>query len=147
MDKKIIESLKLNNYSELDNFFEISSIKDEEFILRNIRRKIIEKFEQVIDIFTTYLHPNSVFIEMYDARSLDEKDHEQLVKILKDFAVIIKQYHLLEIESNDDSEKEFFNNALNIYKSNLVILKSMIEKVKSAYGVEDILMDRAHYLG
>jgi hypothetical protein len=147
MDKKYIEKIGQELFSELDKYFEIKSVKEENYVLRSVRRKIIDKFEDIINTLTGYLQPNSVFIDMHDARALDDDDQKIIVNLLKQFSIILKKSNLLEIESQDSHEIEFYKSALDTYKANIQILKDMTNKIIDAYSIEDSVRDHAHYLG
>lgn len=141
------ELKNIDNYEELDRFFEVSSIKDPEFLLREVRRKIIEKYEGVIDIFNSFLHPDTNIIQVNDTYTLSSEDKDEIIKILRQFTVIIKNHQLLEIESNDDEELKFCSTALETYKANVKIIKRIISKVQQSYMNNIKVKDEVHYLG
>ncbi|MFT4297656.1 MAG: hypothetical protein ACMXX5_00510 [Candidatus Woesearchaeota archaeon] len=147
METDKIKQLNLENYDELDRLFEISSVKEEVFILREIRRKIAEKFESAINLLSSFLNPGSAFIDIHDARALDDKDHELVANILKSFSIVLKEHYCLEIESDDSAEKIFFKNALESYKKHIKDLKSIICKVKDSYNADEMAKEYTHYFG
>lgn len=146
--EKIIKATGIENYDELDHYFEISSVDLEEFLLREIRRKIIEKFDAVIDVLNELIYPStSNIIEIIDANAISGDDREIISDILKAFSFTIKTYKMLELDSSEDEEKEFCKNALEVYKNKLPELKVLIEKTKDAYSKNIKIKENPNYLG
>lgn len=140
-------SLNIQNIQEIDNCFEISSIDEKEtFLSRAVRRKIMEKIDAIVSLFSGYLNPDSSIIQMHDAQSLNDSDRVKIVAILKDFLKVEKKHQLLELEGNVENDKEWIQNALKLYKDHLSAIKEIIHKIMISYDAEDIKMD-INYLG
>ena len=54
---KFAKKFSLPSYDELNNDFEISSIEEEQFLIRAVRRKIAEKMDIYAKIIETILMP------------------------------------------------------------------------------------------
>ena len=54
------KKLKLPDFNELDVEFEISSIEEEGFVLRKIRRKIVDKVIEFSDVLNRIVDRKSV---------------------------------------------------------------------------------------
>lgn len=146
MDKKEFEKLGLKNIDELDKHFEITSIKEEAFLLRAVRRKIADKIDHVIQMLSHYMEPDGI-IQFNDAHALDDHDRDEVMRLLKEFSIIYKHYIELEIESNENEEKEFCMKSLETYKANITALKMLVSKVKKAYNSEQDIKVNTDYLG
>ncbi len=145
--KEIKEKTGLNNIDELEHLFEISLISDETLLLRQIRRKIVSHLEKIVDLLSSYLHPDSSLIQINDAHALDDRDRKAIMRIIKDFSLLLKDDVLLEVESEDDAEKEFCAKALDSYKASISKIKEIVVKIKSAYLSDDIIKDDVGYVG
>ena len=64
---------ELPGFDELDNEFEISNIEDS-FILRGIRRRIVEKVEFYAKLVEDLLQPEANLTNMYECRDCDDKE-------------------------------------------------------------------------
>ena len=146
MDKKEFEKIGIKNVDEFDKYFEITSIKDEGFLLRQVRRKIADKFDHVIQMLTHYIEPDGL-TQFNDAHALSEDDRNDVMRILKEFSILYKEHVMLEIESSDNEEKEYCRKSLDIYKANIKALKSLLVKIKESYSKEESIKTSADYLG
>ena len=91
---KLSKKYKLPKFNEIDSEFEVSSLENERFLIRNILRKIAEKLEFYIDIIGNLVHPDASNISsMYEIRYLtnDEKNNMYLLfkKMMKTHRGII----------------------------------------------------------
>ncbi|MFT4343221.1 MAG: hypothetical protein ACMXYE_00570 [Candidatus Woesearchaeota archaeon] len=145
--KSIEEKTNLKNVDELNTFFEISSLKNEDFLLREIRRKIVAHLEMCLEIFSKLVSPDGSLLQSLEAQSLSDNEREKCIGIIRSFGSLLKDHILLEVESNDDAERIFCNTALTRYKEHLPEMNSIIQKVKSAYTTQGTVQDAIHYLG
>jgi hypothetical protein len=130
----IIEIFGKEVFEELNNIFELASIDEkEDFFLREVRRKIIEKFDQVVCSLDNLINPDSTYIQMFDAHSLTDSDRNVITSIIIKFGEIIKMHKLLEFETHKDSDKDFCVLALNVYKDNIGSVSDIFTKIKLAY--------------
>ncbi|MCB9358754.1 hypothetical protein H6503_02390 [Candidatus Woesearchaeota archaeon] len=147
MDLEEFSGVGIDNLDMLEHYFEISSIDDKEgHIIRNVRRKIVDKLESIIITFSNFVNPDSTLIQIHDAQALDDKDRLRIVEILKDLARLVKEHQVLEIDSEDVIEKKWIKESLQSYIKHLKSMKDLINKIKESYDVEDIKID-VSYLG
>jgi len=98
MIKDAYEHLKkthviLPEFDKLNNEFEISTIETEEFLLRQIRRKIAERFEPVLELFEHIINPDpGSFNDAYECRALTNGEKKQLIEL---FRKMMENYRLL----------------------------------------------------
>ena len=72
---------KLPNFNELDREFEISSanIKDKNFLLRNIRRRINDKVIFYCRLIEGLIYPSTNnIISMFELKSFNEQEKENI---------------------------------------------------------------------
>ena len=147
-ESKLVEIFGNEQYAELNNIFEIEVLDEsEEFLIREVRRKIIEKFSCVLSSLDNLINPNQSFIQMFDTHALDDQDREVLVAIIKNFGIVIKTHELLEIEQHDDAEKDFCIMALNCYKKQVPTVSNIFLKLKVAYSNIEQKNANINYLG
>jgi len=142
-----IKSLGLDNTDELIKYFGIDSLKEEDLTLRGVRHKVADRLDSIMDVLASYVQPDSSFIQIHDAQALGDDDKSNAVEVLKEFAVVIKESQLLELETNEVAEKEFCRKALEVYKKNVEMIKSLIIKAKDAYNSKHKKTIDINYLG
>lgn len=96
---------ELPEFNLLNNEFEISSIEKEEFLLRQIRRKITERVEMILKLADEFLHPAAeTFTNFYECSCFDESEKRELLEIFKNMMTIYRgliEADVLQDESND----------------------------------------------
>src|SRR3989338_3822568 len=100
---------KLPVFGEIDAEFEISKIESEGFLLREIRRKIIEKVHEVGSLVEEVMHPDTNLADLYESRVLDESEKQKLFELYKKLMAASRQSSELAIESSDKLEASFIN--------------------------------------
>ncbi|MFT4303156.1 MAG: hypothetical protein ACMXYG_01205 [Candidatus Woesearchaeota archaeon] len=147
MELDKFSSLKLKDIKKIDNYFEISSIEHKgSFLSRAVRRKVMDKIQELLSLVSNYLNPDSSLVQVHDAQALNDSERIKLVKILKDFAKLEKEYQILELTSNTQMDVIWIDNTLILYELHLDTIKSIINKIKNSYDAEEIKID-VNYLG
>ena len=147
MNQEMFDNLKLEDFHDLDNYFEISSVDETDFLLREIRRKVTDKFEDVIEVLNSFMYPDtSNIMEITEANTFQSQDRDMIAEILQAFSIQVKMHQMLEVESQETGEREFVKSALAIYKENIPKIKQLILKAKNSYKITKI-KETVHYLG
>ena len=145
---KLSKKYKLPKFNEIDSEFEVSSLENERFLIRNILRKIAEKLEFYIDIIGNLVHPDASNISsMYEIRYLtnDEKNNTYLLfkKMMKTHRGIIGL-----VPNNDEKQQtEFLNSFFAEWigiKKELIIY---IGKIKDSWDKESTIEEDIGYFG
>jgi hypothetical protein len=145
--EELKKKLKLSNFDEYNSLFELSSIKDEEFALREARRKVVSRFDYLMSILNNFLHPDSTIIELNDADSLNDGDREEVLDLLRQASIIFKKHQMLEIASDDKREQAFLTESFNLYKSIYPRVIRMIGKTMKQIISKDPGKESMNYLG
>ncbi|MFC1754316.1 hypothetical protein ACFL96_13150, partial [Thermoproteota archaeon] len=81
------ESLKkkyhLPSYEELNWEYEIGNIEEDDLVIRNIRKKITEKFEYIANVLSSIIQPETDLSNLHEASFFDEKEKEDIIKVYK----------------------------------------------------------------
>lgn len=145
--EELKKKLKLNNFEEYNSLFELTTIKDEEFTLREARRKIASRYDYIMNILNSFLHPDVTIIELNDADSLNDVDRDEVQDILRIAHVIIKKHQMLEIVSDDKREQIFLAESFVTYKTIYPRVIKMIEKTMKQIISKDSSKESMNYLG
>jgi|TARA_B100001964_G_C13667326_1_gene351746 hypothetical protein len=145
---KLSKKYKLPKFNEIDSEFEVSSLENERFLIRNILRKIAEKLEFYIDIIGNLVHPDASNISsMYEIRYLtnDEKNNMYLLfkKMMKTHRGIIG----IVLNNDEKQQTEFLNSFFAEWigiKKELIIY---IGKIKDSWDKESTIEEDIGYFG
>ena len=141
---KLCKKYKLPKFEEIDKEFEISSLENERFLIRNTLRKIAEKLEIYSDAIGNLVHPDgSSLSSMYEVRffSDDEKDgmyklFKKLMKANRDIAAIVLS---ADEKKEADFLNDFFNGWLNMKKELIAYMGKMRESWEKESTIEEDL--------
>ena len=143
--EELAKKYKLPSFDSLNNEFEISTIEEKDFLLREIRRKISERIENYIKLLEGVLHPaESALCDMYECGIFLEEEKNQIFVLYKNLMFFDRFSVETSIgeddKKNSDFIKEFWSQWENIKKELLPIFKNMKEswlkelKVKTELG-------------
>ncbi len=134
-------------FAELDSEFEISSIESEGFLLREIRRKIIDKVHEVSAMAEEAMHPDTNLADMYESRVFNESEKQRLFELYKRLMAASRQSSELAIESSDRLEASFINAFYLEWKSIKPELLKFARKLREAWQKETDEAEKAGYMG
>jgi len=106
------EKFNLPSYERLDNEFELD-LDVSRFILRDIRRKIVDVIEKNIRILDDILNPDSSIGSMYESQFIEDDEKLSLFELYKKLKYIERYNIEVEFKGNDESNAEFIRYAFN----------------------------------
>jgi hypothetical protein len=147
--EELAKKYSLPSFNNLNNEFEISTIEHEEFLLREIRRKIYEKIEVYVKILESILQPDtSSLSDMYECRVFNEKEKEDIFKLFR--RLLFFDRFSIETSVNEDDKKsaEFINGFWKEWDEIKKEFSSFIKKMKEECLKENKIMEEERgYLG
>ena len=145
---KLSKKFSLPGYDEVNNELEISSIETEDFLLREIRRKISERIELITTELSSILQPSAESLtSMHECRFFDDKDKKNMISIYKKLMMLSRQALEADIshEDKDDASViiDFFKEWKNIRNDLLAFMKTM----KTCWEKETEIEEKMEYFG
>ena len=149
--KKKYEELEkkhnLPSYSEFNNDFEISSIEDEGFLLRTIRRKITDKLEAYNKILESVLIPESTLTCLYECQIFPDEEKRKLYTFYKKLMYFDRLAVEVSVDETDKKTADFINEFWKEWPSMKKKFSGVIEKLKDGWTKEIKLKEEMGYLG
>ncbi len=138
----------LPDFNLIDSEFEISSIEDENFILRSICKKMREKVETNIDLIERVLQPDpNCYSDLYEHKFFRGSDKDALLVLFKELMHIHRAILELELLQDDSAYalfiKQFYSSWPELKKS----LLPFIATLKSAWKKSNQDKEKLDYLG
>jgi hypothetical protein len=152
MDKetynKLKAKLKLPEFSELDHEFEISSIDEEGFPLRHIRRKMVDKIEVYSAILGDIIQPNAESItNLRECRIFGDDEKGRIYEMFKKLISFKRLSHEADLILDDKKDAEFIIDAFKRWKELKAELVIIIQATIECWKKETSEEERLEYLG
>ncbi len=144
---KLKEKYSLPDFEELNRDFEISTIEHEDFLLREIRKKIADKINKMCEFLEDLLSPDNTIANIYEYKAFDDDERKKIFGLYKKLKVFEKLS--LELSLNPDEAKEagFINNFFNSWNKIKSEMTTFIKKIKDFWEKESTTEYKARYFG
>ncbi|RME78368.1 hypothetical protein D6774_01405 [Candidatus Woesearchaeota archaeon] len=136
----------LPSYEDLDHYFEITSIEEGVF-LRQVRKKIAEKFEGIATHLQDILNPDASPSSMGESSFFDDNQKERIYSLFKSLMVFIRKSSLLSIEDSDELNAQYINEAFSFFIEHKEEFKQIFEHIQTSWKQDLNKSERIHYLG
>tara|TARA_B100000315_G_C14456857_1_gene531816 strand:- start:245 stop:715 length:471 start_codon:yes stop_codon:yes gene_type:complete len=142
------KTYNLPDFEKLDLEFELNTIDRDDFLLSDIRKKMMEKIEFFCDIIESSLQPDtSSLASMHECKFLEDEEKEKLYKLYKRLMFLNKSAILLGINSTDKDELVFINIILKEMPEVKRKILSFVNKVKENWRNGSDIKEEIGYLG
>jgi len=131
---------KIPKFEDFDYEFELSSanIKDKNFLIRSIRRRLNDKVIFYCRIIEGLIYPNANnLIGMVEVKSFSEDEKEKMSKIYKKLMEFERQSLSLDVEPDEKKEVEFINNLFKEWKKFKDEMIKITKKMKESWHLEE----------
>lgn len=137
------------NLPELDKInFEFEIDKENEFILREIRRKINTKVNAYLDIIEGVIQPEaSSMSQMYEVNFMTEKGKQKALDFYKRLMKISRWSDEIAITLDEEQEAEFIKKVFEEWKDIKSDMVTIIQKMKKSWEKELKQDNDMRYMG
>ncbi len=138
----------LPNFRELNNEFEITTIENTEFLVREIRRKIGEKFSTFMDRLARTLQPETISIsDFYEFRCFNTDEKTKLFNLFKELRFQYRHFMHLDLLMDDKKEAEAIRDSLKFWKIFRKKLEPYFKSLEQCWAREYKEKEILEYLG
>ncbi len=137
----------LPELEQLNNFFEILPIKEEDNILRTIVKKLLEILNNNIKLFSALIQPDTSIKEMYEYKEFNDEERQEISKTYKQL-MLLKRSGERTLMSYD--EKELCNYITLVFNNWQELSKKIhytLTRLEEAWKKEDLKKDELGYFG
>lgn len=139
--KRLEKKYKIPSFEELTTDFEVEKVVDKEtsFLIREIRRAIVEKLSAYAQLFETLMNPNSPPMFFFSIlKKIPKADKEKIKEMYEKISRIQIKVMLLDTIYNEEAEAEFVNNAFKEWQVMKKEIHDIIERFDSeSEGIKD----------
>lgn len=142
----IIKKHNLPSFKELDIEFDISNIEHDGYLLRAIRRKMIEKAELFCKILESLMLPDaSSLSSIQESKILDENTRQNMLKLFKKLMVYDRISLSLEIDNDDKKNIKFIKDLYSEWKEIKPQLMEIVKNMTDAWTKDDESLEEKYF--
>ena len=139
---------KLPEFNSVDTEFEASTIENDTFLLREIRRKIVDKIETFCKLIEDLIQPESTSLSaMHEVKVFEDDEKEKIYALFKKLMKFHRTGFLLAINNNDKEEAQFISEVMVEWKTIKIEITKIVEKLKDSWGKDLDIKEVLGYLG
>lgn len=136
----VVKRFSLPSWDDLDKFFDLDGIKDDEKSLREARKSVSERVHFVVTILEHILMPDpNSYVELYECRCVEDGDKDRLLDVFKKFMILDRKLLIGSLSSSDDIDASLVREGFSVYKEQISsVLKYLVKVQKSWSDISDI---------
>ena len=138
----------LPEWNKINNDFELELIEQEAFILRQVKRKMGEKIEPVLELFQITITPDpNSFSDMYECRSYTNGEKRQVIDI---FRHLMEQYRAImetDVIADDKTDAELIRKIHDLWQQEKKQIAPLIKKIRENWQKQVEPTELLEYLG
>ena len=145
---KLKKKFSLPEFEKLDFDFEITAIEEpQKFLLRNIRRKIMEKLDYFTKIIEDMLQAEPMLPNVYECRFFTDEEKVKIFDLYKNLMRINREGMLLMIDDGEEADAQFIKEIALEYPKIQESLRKIASKAIKGWIKEPTTKEELGYLG
>ena len=142
------KKLKLPDFKEIDFEFEISSLEQTNFLLREIIRRIAERLDFYSTMLEEVLQPDaSNLYAMHETRFFDQTEKNHMYDLYRILMNLNRQSIEITLEHTDKSEADYISGFLNDWRQIKQDLIKLVKKMRASWKTDMDIKEDIGYLG
>ncbi len=138
---------ELPSYDALNQFFDLDTVEHDVHPLREVRRKIVEKLQDIAKLLEDTLHPESTLTGIHEARAFTEHEKEAIYTVYGRVMVLERKGWLPYLDSTDESEALFITEVMKEWDELKPQLLSILKKLSASWNDDQEFKEDLRYLG
>ncbi|MBI2546592.1 hypothetical protein HYV81_05425 [Candidatus Woesearchaeota archaeon] len=139
---------KLPDFEALDKAFEIITLEHDEFLLREIRRKIADRLEFYTHIIESIMQPDTASVShMHEYRFFDEPKKKAMFSLFRELMGYHRWSLKLESRLGDKDDAAFINDIWHKWEQYRKEMEGICEQMELSWKAEADAAEDLEYLG
>jgi hypothetical protein len=138
---------KLPEYSAINHDFEICTIENEDFLLREVRRKIVEKIDKFLPVLDSVLMPDTNIADMQECHVFTDKQKAKMYELYKKMMHLQRYSFEVAIDEAEESSAAYIKEAFESWQSIKKELKTTIATLKDSWKQDTDINEVLSYMG
>ena len=149
---KVYEELRkrhsvLPAFSEIDALFEVSAIEKEGFLLRAIRRTILEDIEYLLHGMEPVFQPENSVAGMHECRFLDEVEKQRFFELYRRLMMLHRRGIIAALKYDDADDAAFIASVCEVWGQLGKDISQHLARIAECWAKESESEERAGYFG
>ncbi len=145
---KLTKKYALPNFKEIDKEFEIAAIENENFLLREITNKIVDRIDFFSRLFEDLLQPDpSLLRSMYESKIFNDEERKTIYTLYKKMMVINRQSVGVSLNREEKEDAVFIKKTFDEWKELKTSISKIVDKIKDSWKKEADSKEELGYLG
>jgi len=145
---KLSKKYKLPKFKEIDSEFEISTLENTNFLMRNLLRKVEEKLEFHAEVIGNLVHPDASNIStMYEIRFFSDDEKNDMYTLFKKMMKANRSIIELILINDEKKQAEFMNIFFNEWPDMKKELIMHLNKMKESWEKSSTIEEDLGYFG
>jgi len=146
--ENLSKKYELPRYKDIDLVFEVSTIENTNFLLRNVIGKIVEKIEYYTKLLEEFIQPDAASLSgMHEIRFFSDDEKRKIYVLYKKLMGLNRNAVEVDILQDESKEADYIVNALNTWQQIKDELTSFVKKMKECWEKETNVEEELGYLG
>ncbi len=145
--KKLQGKYTLPSFADLDRSFDISGIDISSNILREIRKKIESRLDDIGGMLGSIIQPDANIRDLHEGRMFSEREKAKIFSLYRKFMIIRREVALLSIDTDEKKEAVFIQGAFSEWSIAKEELLSIGTKLRDSWKKETSVREELGYLG
>jgi len=145
---KLKKKYVLPDFNEVDKEFEIATIENENFLLREITNKIVDRIDFFSRLFEELLQPDpSLLRNMYESKIFNDEERKTIYSLYKKLMVINRQSVEVSLNREEKEYAGFIKKTFDEWKELKTSISKIVDKIKDSWKKEADSKEELGYLG
>lgn len=142
------EKYDLPSFQEINKEFEISTIENKSFLLREITNKIVERIDFFSGLFEDLLQPDpSLLRSMYEAKIFNDEERKTIYTLYKKLMVLNRQSVEVSLNREEKEDAFFIKKTFYEWKELKTSISKIVDKIKDSWKKETESKEELGYFG
>jgi len=138
----------LPEFDTINKEFEIARIETDQFLLKDIKKKIAERFEPLIELFEHTINPDpNSFIDMTECRCFTDGEKKQVLDV---FRHLMEQYRSLletDLVGEDEVDAQTIQRVYGVWMQDKKQMLPFLKKIRECWQKHVEPKKTPRYLG
>ena len=122
-------------FAEMDKYFEVSSLEEESFPVREVRRKVVEVLSLYVKFLEELLHPDSS-AAMHEVSQFTDEEREKVLLLYRKLKKFERMGAAVALTFDDAKQVAFVSDVFTSWKGLVSELQGITTKLVSAWDVK-----------
>jgi len=137
----------LPDFEDVNKQFQISDIEKSDFLLSDVRERVVDKISYYADFIADVLQPDTNLTNMYESRIFSEKEKNDIFKTFRRLMFWKREGLEISISNDDSRTAQFITNFLKEWTDLKPKLSEIVKKVRDSWESESEKPEKLGYFG